>query len=112
MIVYGSTATPATSGGGPGAVIGVSPPYDVNVRAPFCDWIAPPQFVPVAQYSTVAVSPRCTQPLIVKTTLAPVIVTFDTRRARVELPSNTLKADVEGTDVLSSVSLNVSVAVS
>ena len=82
------------------------------MRAPSCERMAPPQFEPLAQYSTVAASPRWTNMFNVKTTLAPTIFTFDTRRALLELPTRTLNAEFDGTDWLSSVSLNVSVAVS
>ena len=111
VIVYVPIETPATSGGVPGVVIGVSAPYDVNVRAPSMERIAPPQFEPLAQYWTVAASPRCTKPLISNDTSEPLIATLETRWLRDDPRRRTWNAEVEGIDAASSVSLNVSVTV-
>ena len=99
-------------GGVPGVVIGVSAPYDVNVRAPSMERIAPPQFEPLAQYWTVAASPRCTKTLISNDTLEPLIATLETCRFVEEPWTRTWNAEAEGSDAASSVSLNVSVTVS
>ena len=111
-MVYASAVTPLTRGAGPGVVIGVSAPYDVNVRAPSCERIAPPQLEPLAQYAIVAASARSTKMLISNVTFEPLIDTFETRRTVDEPWVRTVNAEVDGTEVVSSASLNVSVTAS